>query len=162
MRADVRLEAHERIKSINARIEAASRQVQPPVQTKRILAPGELGQRAFDRDGAKARALREEAIRERQLEYMRQYRETFKAARISPRQIIAKVAERNGVAVADILGPCQAAKISLIRFEAIAAVRSIYPERSLTWFGQWFGDRHHTTILNALKRIGTQAQEAFR
>lgn len=72
------------------------------------------------------------------------------------RQIVRAAAMRHGVTVEDILGTCKVPRLIEARFEAIAEVYVALPQWSLKRLGQFFGGRDHTTILNAVKRMGVR------
>jgi chromosomal replication initiation ATPase DnaA len=69
------------------------------------------------------------------------------------RQIIAAVAAEHGVTVAEIVGHRRSLWIVKARWEAI---RRVADETgwSLHRIGRAFGDRDHTTILHALRKMG--------
>lgn len=89
---------------------------------------------------------------------------------ITPRQftnaIVESVLVRHpGVTVADVFGPRRDRHIVAARFEAIAEVAAARPWWSYPTLGRIFGNRDHTTIMHALKRVGvtrtkTTAQDA--
>ena len=67
------------------------------------------------------------------------------------RALIAEIAERHEVSLADVLGPSRFQHVVRARFAAIRAVRQRYPEMSLPQLGRLF-NRDHTTILHALRK----------
>ena len=69
------------------------------------------------------------------------------------KQIIASVAEEHGVTVAEIIGPRRNAWIVKARWEAIKRV-SLETGWSLPRIGRCFGNRDHTTVLHALRKMG--------
>lgn len=75
------------------------------------------------------------------------------AGRTPPRRIIAEVAARHGLTRQDILGEGRSAAVVRARYEAIAEVRRVYPDKSLIWLGMVF-ERDHSTIIHALRRMG--------
>lgn len=74
-----------------------------------------------------------------------------------PQTIIAAVAAGHGLSLRDLTGKSQTRPVVRARFEAIVAVRELYPEKSLPTLGRLFGGRDHTTILAALRRMRATA-----
>lgn len=71
------------------------------------------------------------------------------------REIIERVAEYHRMTVGDILDQGRSRKYIEARFDAIAAVRLAYPEKSTPWLGRLF-HRDHTSILHALEKRGVR------
>lgn len=70
------------------------------------------------------------------------------------RQIIAAVAKEHGLTHDDVVGKSRNVNIVAARHEAIEAVHRARPKLSLNGIARYFGNRHHTTILHALKKRG--------
>ncbi|AMS41229.1 helix-turn-helix domain-containing protein [Aminobacter aminovorans] len=70
------------------------------------------------------------------------------------RELIERVAAWHSVSVADIKSQARSRYLIEARFDAIAAVKLAYPAMGLQQLGRLFGNRDHSTILNALKRRG--------
>ena len=81
------------------------------------------------------------------------YRESTKNLREPVRRIIERVARAHGMLPVQITGDQRAKPFVKARYDAIAEVRRIYPEKSLPWLGRQF-NRDHTTILHALRKMG--------
>jgi len=71
--------------------------------------------------------------------------------RINVRDVIAAVARRNGLTVADIVGSRRDRRAVAARREAIVEARRLRPDLALTALGRIFR-RDHTSILHALRR----------
>lgn len=65
--------------------------------------------------------------------------------------INAVLEKHDGITIKDIRAPGRKKKVVAARHEAIAAIRRIRPDLSLTTIGRFF-NRDHTTILNALRK----------
>lgn len=76
-----------------------------------------------------------------------------------PKEIIAQVAAIYGIPVADIVGRRRSVPIVEARHAAIKAVADRRPDLSLPQIGRFFGNRDHTTILNALNKFGGRAKQ---
>lgn len=72
--------------------------------------------------------------------------------------IIRDVAARTGVPVRRITGRGASRHIVAARHEAIVETYLTRPDLSLPMIGRMFGNRDHTTILYALKRMGVYGQ----
>lgn len=70
------------------------------------------------------------------------------------KKIIADVATKHGLTHEDIIGKSRKVNIIAARHEAIEAVHLARPKLSLKGIARYFGDRDHTTIINALKKRG--------
>lgn len=70
------------------------------------------------------------------------------------KKIIADVASKYGLTHEDIIGKSRKVNIIAARHEAIEAVHLARPKLSLKGIARYFGDRDHTTIINALKKRG--------
>jgi chromosomal replication initiator protein len=70
----------------------------------------------------------------------------------SARRIKIEVADKHGLRVADLEGPCRVRRFAHPRQEAMARVRreTAKGRASLAWVGRQFGGRDHTTVLHAL------------
>lgn len=75
--------------------------------------------------------------------------------RTPARVIIERVAELHRMTAGDILDQGRSRKYIEARFDAIAAVRLAYPEKSTPWLGRLF-HRDHTSILHALEKRGVR------
>ena len=73
-----------------------------------------------------------------------------------PRHILTGVAAAFGFTSADIVGPCQLVPFVRARWAAIAAVHEARPELSLARLGRIFGDRDHTSIRHALRKMAVE------
>jgi hypothetical protein len=78
------------------------------------------------------------------------------------KQLVAAIAKRHNVTFQDIMGPCRRAKIVAARYEAIVAVAQVRYTWSLPQIGRFFGDRDHTTILHAIKKMAVETGETIR
>ncbi|QRE76508.1 helix-turn-helix domain-containing protein [Methylobacterium aquaticum] len=67
--------------------------------------------------------------------------------------LIVETARRHCVSVVTLMGPDRTAPVLAARWAAIAAVHEAFPHLSLPRLGHVF-QRDHTTILNALRRLG--------
>lgn len=72
----------------------------------------------------------------------------------TPRRIIARIAEEYGLTYEAVVGAGRDGTLMAARDAALIAVREAHPKRGLKWLGRQFGDRDHTTILHALRRLG--------
>lgn len=72
--------------------------------------------------------------------------------------ITREVAARTGVPAQRILGGGTAKHIVAARHEAIAEAYLARPDLSLSALGKLFGDRDHSTILYAVKRMGVYGE----
>jgi hypothetical protein len=72
---------------------------------------------------------------------------------LNPKEIIAVIARRHNVEIADIIGRSRLQHHVDARQEAIAAIYVQKPELSLPRIGRLF-DRDHTTCLYAVKKLG--------
>lgn len=68
--------------------------------------------------------------------------------------IIRATAERHGVPARRLIGRGMARNIVMARHEAIAEAYQARPDLSLPVLGRLFGNRDHTTILHALRKMG--------
>lgn len=75
-------------------------------------------------------------------------------------EIIESCAERYGMRAADITGPRIGAAYVQARHEAIALAYVARPDMSLPQIGRLFGNRNHTTILHAVKKMGVHRSVA--
>lgn len=82
------------------------------------------------------------------------------ASTIKARRIIQLIAEKHGLPTASITGQSRQKHIVKARHEAIAEVRRIRPDLTITQIGKIFGDRDHTTILAALRKIDARKEAA--
>ncbi len=78
----------------------------------------------------------------------------------SAREIIAVIARKHGLDSGAIVGSSRQRHVVKARFEAIAEVRRLRPDLSSTQMGKIFGDRDHTTILHALRKIDARKEAA--
>lgn len=78
----------------------------------------------------------------------------------TPRRIISRVAAEYGVPYEDIIGEGRDANTLAARDAAWIAVHAVHAKRSLPWFGRQFGNRDHTTVLHAFRRLGLVAAAA--
>lgn len=71
-------------------------------------------------------------------------------------EIIRQCAEKYNVPLYDVVGQTRVRMACLARFEAMSRVhKEVVVNRtspSLPQIGRWFGNRDHTTVLNALRR----------
>lgn len=67
-------------------------------------------------------------------------------------------AMRFGVTVADLEGPDRRPPIAHLRQECMAACRAT-GRWSLKQIGRAFGDRDHTTVLHAIRRVAERAEQ---
>lgn len=70
------------------------------------------------------------------------------------RMIRKQVAEEHGLRLAEIDGPRRSKLIVAARHEAMARVYVECPELSTPEIGRMFGNRDHSTVLNAVRRMG--------
>ncbi|GAA2887709.1 chromosomal replication initiation ATPase DnaA [Aminobacter niigataensis] len=101
---------------------------------------------------AAAAKLRADARRDWQI-YCRLANIPRPVPRTPAREIIDRVAAWHQVPVSLVLSDDRHRVVVEARFDAIAAVKLAYPGMTSTRLAQTFG-RHHTTILDALKRRG--------
>lgn len=80
----------------------------------------------------------------------------------SPRIIVKLVALRHGVSVATMLGPSRTVPMVAARNEAIGLVYTHCRAMSLPEMGRLFGDRDHTTILHALRKLRLAGEKYYR
>lgn len=78
----------------------------------------------------------------------------------TPRRIIGRVAAEYGVSYEEIVGEGRDANTLAARDAAWIAVHAVHAKRSLPWFGRQFGNRDHTTVLHAFRRLGLVAAAA--
>nr|WP_232629114.1 helix-turn-helix domain-containing protein [Methylobacterium sp. Leaf118] len=67
--------------------------------------------------------------------------------------VIAEVASAFDVSYAEVVGPRRSARIVAARWACIDAVHRLKPLMSLPEIGRRFGDRDHTTILHAIRKM---------
>ena len=72
----------------------------------------------------------------------------------SPQVIIRLVALKHGRKRVEVIGPSRARDIVAVRHEAVGIVFTHCHGFSLPDIGRMFGDRDHTTILSALRKLG--------
>ncbi len=70
-----------------------------------------------------------------------------------PRRIMSEVARQFGVTLRDITGHSREAHGMRARLAAIHAVRLAHPEMSVKRLGRNFGNRDHTSILCAIRKM---------
>ncbi|MHC3940202.1 helix-turn-helix domain-containing protein [Paenochrobactrum sp. BZR 201-1] len=70
----------------------------------------------------------------------------------SAKEIMANLAELNGLTMADLTGQSRARHVSLVRQTAMYEIRQQL-QYSLPRIGQLFGGRDHTTILHGINKI---------
>lgn len=70
---------------------------------------------------------------------------------ITMAQILARVAEKHGLTVADLKGPRIAPRFSHPRQEAMHAMHAV-GRWSLPQIGRFLGGRDHTTVLHGVRR----------
>jgi len=75
------------------------------------------------------------------------------------RVIIARVAAEHKLGTRDILGPSRRAHVVAARWQAIAAVHLAFPKNGMPWLGEKFG-LDHTSVLNALQKLGLRAHRS--
>lgn len=73
-------------------------------------------------------------------------------ARPTAKAIAIQVADRHGLTLEDLRGPCRRREVAWPRQEAMAAVYANC-RVSLPWVGRFFGNRDHTTVLHAIRRV---------
>lgn len=66
------------------------------------------------------------------------------------RGIVRQVAERHGITVEELLGPCRARRFAWPRQEAAYRLRTETP-LSFAQIGERLGGRDHTTIIHAIR-----------
>jgi hypothetical protein len=69
------------------------------------------------------------------------------------REYIAKHAKRLGFDYDGVVGTSREGKVTLARQKIMWLVRKNYPQKSLPEIGRAFGDRDHTTVLHAVRKI---------
>jgi chromosomal replication initiation ATPase DnaA len=146
--------------------DAASMQAHYRTLQARLWAPRAIKPRHVD---GRTRALAE-AQREREDREQEERRQAAFAARAEmdalvfqvldpeqmarePKRIITRIAEAFGFSYDDIIGDGRTARVVRARYAAIAAVREAWPNKSLPQLGRCFGDRDHTTMLHALRKM---------
>jgi hypothetical protein len=76
------------------------------------------------------------------------------ANHVTARQIVRECAERHGCTMNDIIGGNRKKNLVQARHEAMAAVYvALSPVWSLPKIGNFFGGRHHTTVMHAAKKM---------
>lgn len=158
------------LEEMNARYRAAR---EANAEAARRLAEMKRAKAAADDKAAKARAdirAMREHHRERQKAAHRAAQKAALDARVfavldpdklarEPKRIIARIAAERGFTAADILGPRRGSELIAARFAAVATVAEANPGLSLSQMGRHF-NRHHTTILHVLRRIGIRTRMA--
>lgn len=71
----------------------------------------------------------------------------------SPKTIIKLVALKHGVARVDVVGPPRTRPIVAARHEAIGLIYTHCKHYSLPELGRFFGNRDHTTMLHAMRKL---------
>lgn len=66
------------------------------------------------------------------------------------REIATDVAQRHGVTLAELRGPCRAYRIAHPRQEAFALIKAA-GRQSSPQIGRYFGGRDHSTVLHGIK-----------
>lgn len=101
------------------------------------------------------------ALTSEQIDELAWARDTFAwNTKATANRMVAEVAARHGVDVADIMGPRRYHAVRNARFEAIALVANTFRGWSLPMLGRFFGGRDHTTILHTLRKMGARGYEA--
>lgn len=145
------MKAHYR--AVNNRMLAAGKTYSQEAESRRRAELGRQLRLKAEKQARKAlMAMEAERLfREAQAEYRRAMRERM--GRLSADLIIEDVAAECGLTPADIVGPSVRAHIVSARWRAVAEVKRAWPELSLPVLGKIF-KRDHTTILNALRKMG--------
>jgi chromosomal replication initiation ATPase DnaA len=65
-------------------------------------------------------------------------------------EVIARVAFEHGLTVGDLIGPCKRKEYVAARWQAMKAIKTEFPNDSLTTIGRLF-KRDHTTVIHALR-----------
>lgn len=128
-----------------ARIRAAAKRRDDEDRTRKVLGErqAQLAQRRFK--------MMIDELWQRSVE--NEMRERLRGSREFARDIIAEVAERYNVPAAAITGESKTDEMVKIRDQAIAEVKLRRPDMSHSAIGRVF-NRHHTTILHALRKMG--------
>lgn len=71
--------------------------------------------------------------------------------RKTARQVLAEVADRHRIDMADLIGPCRQYRFSRPRMEAYFRIYTECPHLSFPAIGRAIGGRDHTTILSGVK-----------
>ena len=77
--------------------------------------------------------------------------ERAKWNRQKAKEILDEIVQESGYTVAELVGQSRQANVTAVRQEAMSRMRE-KTTLSLTEIGDFFGGRHHTTVINALKR----------
>ncbi|MBA8822298.1 hypothetical protein BRY73_02925 [Ochrobactrum sp. P6BS-III] len=115
---------------------------------------------------AEERARQEKIERDRQMFAAAAERFPLDAADVeaanSIQGIIKEVAEKHGLGAKDILSKTRRRPVIAARFEAIYRVWIEKDPITLTELGRKFGGLDHTTVLNALRRMGIKSALRIR
>lgn len=80
--------------------------------------------------------------------------------KVTPNDIIARVADVYGVAVEDIISKSRQSKVVTPRFVAMYLTRKL-TDMTTTDIGRQFGDRDHSTVVNAINKIEEDMKNNF-
>ena len=77
---------------------------------------------------------------------------------IDPQSIIAHVAQAYGLGIERLLSKERSRQVALPRQVAMYLCRKLIPDTSLTGIGRVFGNKHHTTVLHACRKVDLETQ----
>lgn len=80
--------------------------------------------------------------------------------RVTPNDIISRVADLYGVSVEDIISKSRQSKVVMPRFVAMYLTRKL-TDMTTTDIGRQFGDRDHSTVVNAINKIEEDMKNNF-
>ena len=80
--------------------------------------------------------------------------------KVTPNDIIARVADVYGVAVEDIISKSRQSKVVTPRFVAMYLTRKL-TDMTTTDIGRQFGDRDHSTVVNSINKIEEDMKNNF-